>query len=312
MKKFILKSFAFFFVVVGVISVILMRYGGYVDYFYEKFTTPKASSMIIGDSRALQGIQPYIIDENLKNMKFDLPMLNYSFTIAQSHIGPLYSKSILKKINEDTRNGLFIIAINPWMFGSKKENDNYKGVFKEENQPPHNMEYVSMNPNFEYFIKNLNFFHFKGIFRQSSKLHKNGWLEEKNLPNDTITFNKWKKNQLLIFEGFKKNYKVSSYRKKSLDTIVKALKKHGEVFIVRTPIDKEMLALENTFFKDFNAFINEVSLSNHIDYINYTINNPRTYKTYDGHHINKYDGVDFTKSICDSIQKKMNLKRLTK
>lgn len=309
MKKFILKSFIFFFIVIAIVSIILLKYGGYVDYFYEKFTTAKASSMIIGDSRALQGIQPHIIDGNLVNSDFDLPVLNYSFTIAQSHIGPLYSKSILKKLNKNTKNGLFILAVNPWMLGSKKENDNYKGEFKEVGQPPHNMENVSMNPNFEYFIKNLNFFHFKGIFRQSSKLHKNGWLEEKNLPNDTTTFYNWKKNQLHIFKGFIKNYNVSSYRKKSLDTLVKSLKKHGKVFMIRTPIDKEMLALENSFFKDFDLFINEVALSNDINYINYTVNNSRKYKTYDGHHINKYDGVDFTKSICDSIQN--NIKRLS-
>ncbi|WP_040472524.1 hypothetical protein [Aquimarina agarivorans] len=278
MKRFILKALLFFSVVVGIFSMILLFYGSYVDYFYEKFTSPKASSMIIGDSRALQGIQPQVINQNLVNQNISLPMFNYSFTIAQSHIGPLYRKSILKKIDKKTTNGLFILALNPWMFGSKKTNNNYKGEFKELGQPPHNMNYVSMNPNFEYLIKNLNFFHFKGVFRKSSKLHKNGWLEETNLPSDQNVFNDWKNNQLKIFNGFIKNYKVSKYRMKSLDTLVKNLKKYGEIAIVRTPIDEEMLNLEKTFFKDFDKFMYEISESNNIHYFNFTQSNLKNIK----------------------------------
>ena len=108
MKKFILKSILFLGVVILITSIILLKYGGYVDYFYNKFTTPKTSSMIIGDSRALQGIQPHIIDSVLINSKYKLPILNYSFTIAQSHIGPLYNKSILKKIDPNTNNGCLL------------------------------------------------------------------------------------------------------------------------------------------------------------------------------------------------------------
>ena len=193
MKTFLIKSLSFLIVIILLISLFLYNYGGYVDYFYNKFTTPKAASIIIGDSRALQGIQPQIINDVLKNEEFELPMFNYSFTIAQSLIGPIYRKSILKKIDSNTRNGLFIISINPWMLGSKKENNNYKGEFKEAGTPPHNMSIVSMNPNFEYLLKNYNYFHFKAVFKKKSYLHKDGWLEENNLPTDTIIFKDWKK-----------------------------------------------------------------------------------------------------------------------
>lgn len=282
----------------------LNSYGGYVDYFYNKFTTPNASSLIIGDSRALQGIQPEIINDYFSNDKFNLPMFNYSFTIAQSLIGPLYRKSILKKIDKETKNGLFIIAINPWMLGSKKNNENEKGKFKETGAPPHNMNFVSMNPNFEYLIKNYNYFHFKAIFRKKSFLHKDGWLEENNLPNDSLIFKEWKKNQIKMFGSFNENYKISSLRKKSLDTLIKNLKNYGQVYLIRTPIDKEILEIENIFYPNFDIDIDAISKSNRISYFNFNKSN-NNYSTYDGHHIDKYGGILFSKAICDSIIKSL-------
>jgi len=281
-----------------------MKYGGYVDYFYEKFTTPLTHSMIIGDSRAMQGIQPKIINKRLSKSEFELPILNYSFTIAQSHIGPLYNKSIFKKLNPNTKNGLFIIGLNPWMLGSIKSNDNNKGVFLEQGHPPHNMRNVSLNPNFEYLVKNYHFFHFKSIVRKNSKLHKDGWLEESNLPKDSTVFKVWKKTQINIFNGFYQEYKVSEYRQKSLDTLIITLKKYGKVYIIRSPIDLEMEILENKFFPDFDKYVNSLSRKYNIKYFNYLNNKTiNQFRTYDGHHIDKYGGITFTNSICDSIIK---------
>jgi len=305
MKIFLIKSFSFFLIIILLLTLFLYRYGGYVDYFYNKFTTPKASSMIIGDSRALQGIQPAIINKNFNNKEFDLPMFNYSFTIAQGLMGSLYRKSILKKIDTNTKNGLFIIAINPWMLGSKKENNNFKGVFKERGTPPHNMNFVSMNPNFEYLLKNYNYFHFKAVFRKKSFLHKDGWLEENNLPKDSLVFKDWKKNQINMFTGFIEGYKVSEFRKKSLDTLIKDLKKHGRVYLVSTPIDKDLLEIENRFYPDFDRDMDVVSKLNNISYLNFNKSNTQKYATYDGHHIDKFGGKVFTKALCDSIMTRL-------
>jgi|SRR5690606_12808115 len=303
MKTFLIKASLFFVLITLLTTLFLYKYGGYVDYFYEKFTTPKAHSMIIGDSRAMQGIRPDIIDQYFQDEQFELPMLNYAFTIAQAHIGPLYRKSILKKIHPNTKNGLFVISINPAMLSSKKQNNNYIGEFKEKGSPPHNMDIVDLNPNFEYLFKNYNYFHFKAVFRQKSKTHKNGWLEERNLPKDSIIFKEWKQNQIAIFSDFYKNYKVSEYRKKSLDTLIKDLKKNGKVILLRTPISSEMLDLENEFYPNFNNEINSIAKRNNIKFINYTTNNKTTFRTYDGHHIDKFGSVEFTQSLCDSIKK---------
>ena len=79
MKKFITKLLVFTILITAIILFMLSRYGGYVDYFYNKLASPRQHSLIIGDSRSFQGIQPAVVNENLKN-QFELPMYNYSFT----------------------------------------------------------------------------------------------------------------------------------------------------------------------------------------------------------------------------------------
>jgi hypothetical protein len=90
MRKFIKKAIIFFIIIILFLSVLLNKYGGYLDYFYEKFTTPKQFSLVLGDSRAMQGIQPKVLDSCLQNSKFKLPTYNFSFTIAQASYGPSY------------------------------------------------------------------------------------------------------------------------------------------------------------------------------------------------------------------------------
>lgn len=304
MKKFIIKSILFGVIVITIISLILIKAGGYVDYFYEKFTTPKAHSMILGDSRSMQGVQPKVINNYKFDKNYQLPILNYSFTIAQIAYGPIYTESIKRKLDKlSTTKGMFILTVNPWVLSSREEDDENNGVFFEKDMPPHNMEYINMNPNFEYFIKNFNYFHFKSIVRRTSKMHKDGWLEESNLPSDSTVLNNWKKKQISIYKSFSLRWEKSFYRLKSLGGLIKYLKKYGDVFLVRLPVDEKILEVENVYWKDFNIQIDSLAFDNKVQYIDYT-NRAEKFETYDGNHIDKFGGVKFTKSLCNLINMK--------
>ncbi|PIA77531.1 hypothetical protein BFR04_08815 [Gaetbulibacter sp. 4G1] len=302
MKLLLIKLSIFFIICLGIITTILINYGGHVDYFYEKFTTPKTKSMIIGDSRSFQGIQPKVINQYFQNKKpYELPILNYSFTVTQAVSGPLYNKSILKKIDTTATNGLFIISITPDFFTSKEGNRNELGEFREANQPPHNMNLVDVSPNYEYLLKNTSYLHFKALFRKKSKTHKDGWLEESNLPSDTLIFKKWKEHQINLFFKDRNKYQISDFRINSLNILIKELKKFGDVYLIRMPISKEFLNLENSYYPKLNTIADSLAKINEIPYFNFNRSEILQYKTYDGHHIDKYGGRKFTKTLCDSI-----------
>lgn len=301
MKSLILKLGLFSVICLSILTYVLMNHGGNIDFFYEKFTTPKAKSMIIGDSRSLQGIQPRVINEYFDGLGNDLPVFNYSFTIAQSIIGPLYNTSIQKKLDETSKKGIFIISITPEMLTSKKGYDNTKGEFREKDQPPHNMNFVNMNPNYEYFVKNLSFFHFKGAFGKKSTLHKDGWLEETNLPTNKEALESFKKHQIGLFLNNREDYKLSNVRIKSLHNLIQKFKQHGSVFLVRMPIDTDFLEYEKKYYPQFNEIIDSIVKTNNLPYLDFNKNKLKEYKTYDGHHLDKFSGKIFTKNLCDSI-----------
>ncbi|GAA4274194.1 hypothetical protein GCM10022258_34900 [Aquimarina gracilis] len=277
-----------------------MNYGGNVDYFYEKFTSPKAKSMIIGDSRSFQGIQPHIMNQYFESKGFDVPVLNYSFTIAQAIIGPLYNESIFKKLDTATKNGIFVISITPEMLTTHDNFNDEEGEFREAGQPPHNMNFVSINPNYEYLIKNISLFHFKAVFRQKSKVHKNGWLEETNLPTDKAVYEEWKDNQISLFLRDVEKYKISRVRMQSLSNLIQKLKHHGNVFLIRMPIGNDFLGYERKYFPNFENLVDSIAKVNSIKYYDFNTYEKK-YNTYDGHHIDKFSGKEFTTTLCDSI-----------
>lgn len=296
----------------GVFTYILMTNGKHVDSFYEKFTTPKVNSLIIGDSRGLQGIVPKEVDKSLKNSKYDLPMFNYAFTIGQARIGPLYRKSILRKLNQKSTNGLFLVSLTPLMLSSFNENSNINGEFVEMDTPPHNMCFVDKNPNYEYLIKNISYFDFKQMFKNENSfhyvLHKDGWTEVRNVPGSENTLKRWKEDQKRKFLIGAKNNSPSRYRLKSLDTLVKTLKQYGEVYLVRLPIDPDFLALENVYYPNFNDQIDSISKSNHVQYFNFRETGNRYY-AFEGHHLDVNSAKLLTRDLCDSILKCQNMKK---
>lgn len=300
MKKFLKKAFLFFIMVLAIYTFILVFLGGYVDYFYNKFTTSKQSSLIIGDSRSLQGIQPSVLNECLSLEKLDTQIFNYSFTISQAAYGPPYTKSIFKKIDTTTlKKGIYILNVNPWMLAERPEDDFKNSKFFEKNAPPHNMEFVNMNPNYEYLIKNYEYFHFRSLIRRTSKLHKDGWLEERNLPKDSFTLENWTNNQIKMFKGFSDKWNKSLDRKDYLKTLIIRLKNHGEVFLVRLPMSKEILEIERKFWDDFSKDMDRLAIETNVTFIDFS--NKANYDTYDGHHLTKAGGEVFSKDLCDSI-----------
>ena len=80
---------------------------------------------------------------------------NCDFTIAQTAYGPSYLNAIKRKLDSTVHNQLFIVTVNPWMLSNRKPELIIESDMLFENMPPHNMNYMDINPNFEYFVKKL-------------------------------------------------------------------------------------------------------------------------------------------------------------
>ena len=118
---------------------------------------------------------------------------------------------------------------------------------------------------------------------------------------DIKTLNSVKKNWLQAYIDFGKKWKKSDYRLHKLDKIIRFLKKHGTVVIVRMPSSEEVIVIENQFWKNFDGNMLYLANKNQVHYFNYMKDNTQ-FQTYDGVHLDKIQGALFTKALCDSIQ----------
>jgi hypothetical protein len=295
MKKFLFKAVCFGIVATGIVLTLLMGYKGSVDYFYIKFTSPRQTSLIVGDSRSFQGLQPSVFDKKLDGL-YDLPMYNYSFTIGQIAYGDALLASLKRKVDPKTRDGLFVLSVHPWVLAERKGEDIAHGKFFETGLPPHNMHLVDWDPNPEYFFRNYSFFHFKAIFKRAALVHDDGWLEEPILANDPKMLQMW----LPTLREYGKTWKPSGYRLEKLSETIAFLKQHGRVVLVRMPNSAPIVGIESGFWDGFDTRMKAIASAQQVRYFSYA--GDQSFKTYDGVHLDKFEGARFTASLCDSIK----------
>ncbi|MBC7641430.1 MAG: hypothetical protein H7174_03690 [Flavobacterium sp.] len=301
MRKFLIKSGVLFSIFILFFFTFMNFFGGYVDYYYLKFTSKLQGSLILGDSKSFMGIQPEIMQEHLTKNQF-APMFNYGFTFGEIAYGDYYLNSIKKKLDLKTKNGLFILEVNPWVLTERETDDFKKGKFFESNLPPHNMQYVNCNPNLEYFLKNIKNTHFTTIFKRNSQLHNDGFFEDHNIPSDSISIKQAYKNREKDYVGFTKKHKISPYRIKKLAETIQFLSKHGKVVLLRLPNAPKIDSIENSFWTTFDIDMQNMATKNNAKYINYTMK-PQRFSFFDGIHFDPKGSKEFTISLCDSINK---------
>lgn len=281
---------------------------GYVDVYYNKFTK-EAGSLILGLSRADQGIVPQVLKEELDSLEFNMPIINFAINLDHSAYGELYLQGVKRKLNPNIKNGLFILSISPGTFTAPiKMNDqdifemDKKGIIGKTSNLKH-------KPNYDYIINNYahplynSFINFTSWSHHFA--HKDGW-NEIVLANDFDTLKKediqlWK-NQTIRYYNEKKKYQhISEYRIKSFIKIVEYLKTKGKVFWVRIPADSDMIDFENLYWAKFDKQFDSLSKKHKVPYLNYTLlkNN---YKTYDGSHMVSESAKKFTKQLSLDIK----------
>ncbi|WP_452225896.1 hypothetical protein [Lacinutrix cladophorae] len=302
MKKFIFKTFIFSFIVLTIFVLVCSKADGYTDPFYVRFTTPKQNSLIIGTSRAAQGLQPEVINGILKKDVF-----NYAFTVAHSPFGETYLNSIQKKLNSKSKHGIFIVTVDPWSLSSLSDSPDDSLSFRERKLALANTSYVNLNPNIFYILNNYSTKYYKLLNTKKTKmfLHKDGWLEV-NIDLDSIDVtSKIEQKAKTYKEKHLPRAQFSKNRFEYLKKTISFLKNHGEVYLVRLPIHPILMEIENELMPRFDNDIEEaLDLSD--GYLDLTEKNS-DFSYTDGNHLHKSSGKIVSKIVATWIDTKKSL-----
>ncbi|MCS3867845.1 hypothetical protein J3D55_000761 [Chryseobacterium ginsenosidimutans] len=300
MKKFLLKLSFYLAAGMLVFAVLGSFADGNTDDNYMHFAVEKPHNIILGDSRGSQAVLPSILKDKL-HQNFD----NFSLNVVQSPYGPIYLEALKRKINPDTKNGVFILTVDPWNLSLDKNVKSPKD-FPEEHSPLKNMYTYDFSPNYEYLLRNYGRSWFK-IFtereakgRSNTYLHKDGWLEVNvNMQKDSVAKRETEKIDV-FYANLVKTQSLSKKRLNSLEDIIQYLQPRGTVYLVRIPGSERLMKLENSYTPDFSEKMKAISKKYGIKFFDFS-SKAKDYIYTDGNHMYKESGKVFTAQVADSI-----------
>ena len=297
MRKFLIHSGLFILLLLTSFIFVFTKADGRSDAFYLRFTSPKQASLIIGTSRAAQGLQPEVINNILGRND----IYNYAFTMAHSPYGSVYNESIKKKLG-DGKNGVFILAVDPWSFASLKENKNAEYKFRESKLALAKTDNVNLKFNIEYLVESYESQYYNLMWNNNSStfLHDDGWLEVTVKMSEKAVINRTK-NKLKTYSKYLNTYQISSIRVLRFKELVQYLEKKGNVYIVRLPVSGKMMDLENKFCPEFNAVVNEINMELKLEYLDMTDRN-NEFNYTDGNQLSKASGAQVSNIVGQWIK----------
>ena len=293
MKKFILHSVLFSGLVLGTILLVFWQADGYSDFFYARFTTPKQSSLILGTSKAAQGLQPAEFKKVLPNHD----LYNFAFTVAHSPYGPAYLNGIKGKISEETRGGIFILAVDAYSIAANVKHLNDETKFDENSSFLNNLSSVNAKPNVEYLASYYKDYYLK-IFQRNpiAFLHGDGWLEINATVSDTLLERRIKEKKE-DYQRREKQLQFSETRLSYLYKTIRFLEGHGTVYLVRLPVHSELAEADARVVNNFDSFIANFALEHQVPYLDLSAQSEQ-YTFIDGLHLYKGSGKEVSKEIA--------------
>lgn len=304
MKRFLFNIFLFCILSIVTVFAVFWQADGSTDPFYLRFTSNSQSSLILGTSRAAQGILPEVLNEELNRKDF----YNYSFTVGHSPYGAVYLRSIKAKLEKGKKDGIFILAVDPWSVSSRTRDPNDFKHFRENNLSLGEVSLVNYHPNFEYLLDSYSS-QYLDILRRGGYdkvfLHKDGWLEV-TVGMDSIELADRIENKVKVYrEENLPKYHFSNYRLEYLAKTISYLKSYGEVYLVRLPINSKIFEIENKLVFDFDDKIENLGRKYSVPYFNLT-NRNSDFQYTDGNHLYKESGRKVSRLLSQMIIENKN------
>lgn len=299
-NKFLKRVVVFSIIVLLTLCAYIYSFNiGSLDFYYKRISSPKQTSLILGNSRAAQGLVPDELNKIL-NLK-DNPLYNFSFTANYSPYGEVYYNAIISKLKDETHNGVFILSVDPGSISASEDNPNDESEFVDNNSFLNHINCFSCNPNLDYIIYGHETFYkkvFLNMIRGRGYLHDDGWLEMK-LKNDSISRSSRLKSKLSN-KNYASNYTPSEVRLEYLKKTIDVLKEKGDVYMVRLPMHKDILERQENALPQFEQMMNDISTEKNIPYFSF-INDSHHYLYSDGSHLTPESARKISIDIANKI-----------
>ncbi|MBN3518736.1 hypothetical protein JYB62_01875 [Algoriphagus lutimaris] len=302
MNRFLLRVLIFsFFPLLSLYGVLLLE-NGTADPFYQRFVTPKQEALILGNSKAAQGIIPSILNDRLADV-YPAKLYNYSFTVYNSPFGASYLESIKKKLAEYDGERCFIVTVDPWSISSDIKDPNNPDKFEENDRFLAAIKNVNSNPNLNYllywFEKSFYEIILMRIKNNLSKLHVDGWFETTgNMQESAI--NQRRGFMIDFYTDYLNKYSYSEERFKYLQKTIDLLQKKGRVILVRMPLHRDILKIEKFQDPDFESRMDFLSKKFSVSYFDFTITESK-WGFKDGLHLTIESAKDFSQDLSNKI-----------
>ena len=253
-----------------------------------RIITPRQHSLVIGTSRAAQSVNPLILNECLEEL-YTPDLYNFAFHLDISSYNPYYVEAIRKKLLPyDGQKHYFILAVDPWSFDD--------GVVSP---PELSLRSVSSRPNLEFIVKNFTRSWFTP-FPTYSYVNRYGRTEVYYEPGNEEEWRQRVKARLAVYEGRAAQFVYSTSREHVCRQLITELSKRGDVYLVRIPVSKPMLDLENKVCKDFSKRMQQLAHEKGVWFFDFS---HEDYRTTDGNHLTLKEGDRFSRALADSIRK---------
>lgn len=284
-KKFRNKLLLVIAFVIIIHAAVLPFVNGDTLLYYYKFSSPPQQSLIIGTSRASQGVLPGVLKDSLGKEVF-----NFAFHGTGSPYGEVYTKAIMQKLEPNSKGGEFILCVDPWAVSAFTDSLTGEVVYPDQKQILNKLHWMSCNPNVEYLWREYNFGWgaiLYNHFRSNSTVtgRPDGWTEVTRDMSPS-QMEKRKRGKIENMEKSLERSFISDVRLNALQDLIVRLKERGEVYLVRLPISKEIYEIETRLCSDFDLRVQ--SIANNAD-VPYLMLQDRTDEMVfnDGHHLNR-------------------------
>ena len=275
---------------------------GTTDEYYLRFTTGKQRSMILGGSRAAQGLHPSVFNDASPGTGFEGPVYGFAFTMAHSPYGATYLHAIEEKLDPSARNGLFILQVDPWLLSNPGDST----ALTEADRTLGPQLIWNAHPNYEYLTRYWDrgwgaLGHWPmGDPDTTSVLMPDGRLAV-NVAMDTATVKRRTENKVRTYrDEYLPGRKLSTARLDYLRQTIALLEPHGTVTLVRLPVCAEIASMERSFAPDFPTLMADLANTTGTEFLDL---DTMAATFTDGNHLDEHSGQRVTEAIRRLIGK---------